>query len=219
MNEKYSSSLSTKRILISLFLFLMIPMLEWIANRWVDNTTLSYTFALNVCSAILIIYDWNLFGIHYNRSKLNIGSTVLYTLLGILCISLWIWFGRSFLNCFFLVPDASSMHEYAFAIPAILIAYSYMLSSTVNISFKCLTDHIDVRSNELLIILICGFLFGFLFTAAFTPLEIGLWIRTYFFNTVLIMFLSYLYNQSGTFFPGILSMGTVILAYILLFIL
>jgi len=38
--------------------------------------------AMNIGISLLIMYDWNLFGIHYNRSKANLFDTLLFTLIG-----------------------------------------------------------------------------------------------------------------------------------------
>ena len=103
------------------------------------------------------------------------------------------------------------MKAFPFAAPAALIATSYVLAVIVNIGFKCLTDHIDVRSNEAAVILVSGFLFGAILTLLYTPFDLDIWIRTYLYNVILTAFLSYLYNQSSSFIPGVLSMGTVLL--------
>ena len=90
----------------------------------------------------------------------------------------------------------------------------------VNISFKCLTDHLDIRDREALIILASGFLFGILYTVVFVPFgDLGLLVRTYLYNVLLICTMSYLYNQSHSFIPGIISFTIImlVLQYITIF--
>ncbi len=215
MSQNSISHLSYKRIIISLLVFLLIPFAERLLDLWVNNPTISYTFVLNLAGCILIIYDWNLFGIHYNRFKAKPGDCILYTIIGLLLVGAWTKFNTSFLGGYTLVPDHETVNEYAFAAPAILIAFTYIHASIYNIAFKCLTDHFDIREKELLIILASGFLFGLIYTLAFIPeFKLDLLVRTYLYHVVLTAILSYLYNQSSTFLTGILSLGTIsLIAY------
>lgn len=211
MSAKTKSTLSTKRILITLLIIFLIPAVERILNIWVQNETLSYTFAFNAAGSALIFYDWNLFGVHYNRSKSNLPVTIIYSIIGILGLLGWVWVGQNFLKAHLLLPDPETIAAYPFAEPAVLIAYSFMQAAVVNIGFKCATDHLSIRTREVLVILISGLLFGGIYTLLFTPLQTVLWITTYLYNVIMIMFLSYLYNQSSSFMPGIISLGTVML--------
>ena len=205
------SRLSIKRIVISLLILVGIPFIEKFVESFTGNETIAFTFAFTLAGWILIIYDWNLFGIHYNRCKEHVGDTILYTLIGFILIGGWAFFNRSFLQGKMLLPDKDTLSKYFFAFPVILLAYSYIQAFIVNICFKCLTDHLDIREKELLIILVSGFSFGLVYTLLFTPFETTLLIQTYLYNVILVCILSYLYNQSSSFIPGILAMGTVYL--------
>ncbi len=217
---KYQSSLSVKRIVISLLIFAMIPAVDYAVFRLTGSRTISRTFALSLSGWALLIYDWNLFGIHYNRAKAAPADTVIYTLVGCVLIGALTWVNQAFLQAYIPLPERPDVHAYLFASPIILIAHSFTLGLVINISFKCLTDHMDIRDREALIILASGFLFGFCYTAAFAPLgDFNLLIRTYLYNVLLISILSYLYNQSNSFIPGLLSFTFVmlILQYFVLF--
>lgn len=213
----YTSRLSKKRIILSIIIFCLIPVISSGLNIFVENTTLSYMFSINLCGTILIIYDWNLFGIHYNRCKANPKDTILYTLIGIILFALWFYSNEIFFHAGIVRSDPNTLLQYGFAAGAILIAYSFMLSCIINISFKCLTDHMDIRSRELLIILVSGLLFGLLYTIVFLPffgleLDLAMFVLRYFFNIIMISILSYLYNQSSSFIPGIISLGIILFA-------
>ena len=209
---KYKSSLSMKRIVISLIIFALIPAVRAGIFRITGNDTIAFTFAVNLAGTCLIVYDWNLFGIHYNRAKSAIFDTAVYTLIGTVLIGGLTMFGRRFLMAYIPLPDPVTVHTYMFALPPIILAYSFVLGTVINISFKCLTDHMDIRDRELLIILASGFLFGLCYTAAFAPLQdMNLLIRTYLYNVLLVSSMSYLYNQSNSFIPGILSFTAIML--------
>jgi hypothetical protein len=206
-----------KRIIISLIIFALIPVCAHVLNLFIHEEDLSMMVSMNVLTSVLIIYDWNLVGIHYNRAKNNIPDTILFFVIGLVLIRLWTWFGMSFLQVRPLLPAAETAVKYPYAVPSLLIAFSYIQAAMVNISFKCITDHLDVRSREIQAILISGILFGLVYTIAFTslPLSMNSLFRTYLYNLVLVAILSYLYNQSNSFIPGILSMGTIYLLLML----
>ena len=213
-----STAMSVKRIVISLLLFFLIPVIRHLLGSWIDNDTLALMFALNFCVWLLITYDWELFGLHWLRTKQNPGDTMLYTVIGSAVIFLWTWFSNKFLHNYLVMPDPSTVHSYYIALPAILIAFSFSLSALVNIEFKCLTDHFKIHAREATMILLSGFLFGLIFTFCFCPLQLSLFIPTYLYNVILISILSYLYNQTHSFIPGILAMGIVFLIWQILII-
>lgn len=186
--------------------------IAFLVEMLTKDKTIAYTFALNLVATLLLMYDWNLFGIHYNRMKEHPHDFILYTILGLILFGGWLTFNQRFLNGFALEPDRTIMQRYAFALPAIAIAFSFSQSLIINIGFKCLTDHFDIREKELLIILASGFLFGLFYTVVFLEtFTLDYFVRTYLYNVILVSFLSYLYNQSSSFLPGLLSLGLVML--------
>jgi hypothetical protein len=197
---------------ISLLIFFLIPIVKTITNQFVHNDTISYTMALNLAGALLIIYDWNLFGIHYNRSKKHLADTMIYMLIGMAVIGLWVYVDLKFLQADILISDPASTKAYLFGSPAIMLAFSFIQGAIINISFKCVTDRMNIQNRELIVILVSGFLFGLIYTIAFlSTFTLDLFIRTYLYNVVLIAILSYLYNQSHSFIPGILSFGIIMI--------
>lgn len=213
MREEYSSSLSIRRILISLALFAMIPLLSRFLNHYIRNETLCTMFALNLGAASLIMYDWNLFGLHWNRFKKHFGESMLWSVIGFAALGLWFYFNQHLLHGSALLPDKETLSRYPLAVPVILAAFSFSQSEVVNMTFKCLTDHFKIQTQEAVVILMSGFLFGLCFTLAEIsyPISLAEFIPSYLYNVVLVTILSYLYNQSGNLMPGILSMGTVYL--------
>ncbi len=210
MKREISSALSLKRIVITLILFFLVPVIQCVIYTLNPNETLSYMFALNLVGAVMMIYNWNLFALHYNRAKKNPGDTLIYTLIGCVFIGLWAWFNSSILRGNVLLPDPAVLKNNIFAAPAVFAAYTVIQAEIVSMSFKCLTDHMKIHSREVIIILVSGFAFGLLYTIAFTPLIPEQFIPAYFFNTILVSMLSYLYNQSGNFISGMLAWSIVL---------
>ena len=99
------SSLSMKRIIISLIIFALIPVCAHVLNLFIHEEDLSMMVSMNVLTSVLIIYDWNLFGIHYNRSKDNLFSTLIYTFIGAIGIYFWIWFCSEYMDVRLLIAD------------------------------------------------------------------------------------------------------------------
>ncbi|MBR2830679.1 MAG: hypothetical protein IKE68_09055, partial [Solobacterium sp.] len=147
---KTSSTLSSARIVLSLLIFAIIPLVHAILKALTGDDTISYTMALNLSACLFVLYDWNLFGVHWNRFRARLGDSLLYTAVGIVLISLWCYVDRHFLSGYMLMPDPAIEHHYFFAFWAIFLAFSFCQALIVNISFKCLTDHMDIRDRELL---------------------------------------------------------------------
>jgi len=172
-------------------------------NLFANQTDLSEAFAINLAGCLLIFYDWNLFGTHYNRSKYNIKTFFVYFLIGAALIGLWLQAGIHFLQSGPVLPDASSLIRFGYGRPMMMIAYSFLQAAVISIGFKVLTDHMDVRRRELQAILISGFLFGLFYTLIFSfPFELTAFVRSLLYNVILTAILSYLYNQSHSFMPG-----------------
>ena len=218
MSKVTFSTLSIKRIVVSLLILIMIPVTAKVVDRFAGLYQLSLAFSVNLWTSVLIIYDWSLFGIHYNRVKRNLGNSLIIAAIGVIVIGIWLWVGRSFLHSSIPIPEGSILRRNGYGRPAMLAAFSFMQAAAVNIGFKCLTDHLDVRSGEIQAILISGFSFGLFLTLLFVslPINIGILVTTYLYNFVLVSILSYLYRESTSFIPGILAMGTVYLVWMLL---
>ncbi|MGM9941750.1 MAG: hypothetical protein ACI32N_07180 [Bulleidia sp.] len=208
--KKINSTLSMKRVVRSLGLFVMIPVCARILNILVRQYDISLMTSFNVLGSILIIYDWNLFGLHYNRAKYNLDDTVLYTSIAYVLILLWTVFSLQTLHCRVIIPSGEVLAEYGYALPAMLVGYSFMEAVSISIGVKCATDHMKVNHNEAQIILTTGILAGiamtFLFIPSLNPLTL---MTTLLYNVILMILLSYFYNQTGSFIPGAMGFALV----------
>ena len=214
MSVHTMSSLSMKRVVITLAMIIAIPFAARLLNTVVMQDDISLMYAFTACACLLLVYDWNLFGIHYNRAKNAPMDTILYTVIGFLLLVAWHMTGYRFLQPSIVLPATRSLIAYGYARPAMLIGYSFSQAVVINIGFKALTDHLDVRSREIQAILISGLLFGLFYTLLFTPFSLALLSRTYLFNLVQTCILSYLYNQSHSFIPGLIGL-TVLYALLM----
>lgn len=206
------SKLSAKRIFISLLIIILIPISAHYLDMLTQIHDISLMCSMNIGISLLIMYDWNLFGIHYNRAKANLFDTLLFTLIGCAGISAVFWISEHFLMASPVLPDPKVMRAYGYARPGMWAAFSFMQAVLVNMGFKVMTDPLKIKTRELQTILLTGLLFPLLFTALFTPFDIVLIARTYLYNFLLVTLLSYMYNQSHSIMPGILSMTIVYLA-------
>ena len=130
MREEYSSSLSIRRILISLAIFAMIPLLSRFLNQYILNETLCTMFALNLGAAALIMYDWNLFGLHWNRFKNHLAESLLWAVIGFAALGLWFFFNQRLLHGSVLLPDKDMMSGFLFGLCFTLAEVSYPISLT-----------------------------------------------------------------------------------------
>lgn len=201
--EKINSTLSTKRVIISLILFACIPFSARILNIFLQQYDISLMISMNVFGSFLVFYDWNLFGLHYNRAKYNLDDTLLYCAIAYVIILIWTIFAIDNLHCRIIVPSSDKLVTYGYARFGMLIAYSFMESTSVSIAVKCATDRLKVSHNELQIILFTGLTAGLALTLLFIPsLNPLTMLTTLLYNVILMILLSYFYNQTGSFIPG-----------------
>ncbi len=217
---KVSSTLSLKRVIRSVILFALIPVCARILNVFVMQYDISLMTSFNIIGSILIFYDWNLFGIHYNRAKYNLDDTTLYTAVAYVLILIWTIFALEKLHCRVVIPSGETLQSYGYARAGMMIAYSFMEATTVSIAVKCATDHMIINRNELQIILLTGLLAGAGMTILFIPsLNPFTLMTTLLYNVILMILLSYFYNQTGSFIPGMLGFALVNLTIMIISIL
>ena len=214
-----TTTMSAKRIVISLAIYLLVPVLRLVLTPITHSETLSLMLALNLSAWILLIYDWELFGLHWNRAKSALADSILYAVIGFIFFFFWTLFNAAYLNGKMLLPDATILHSFPFAIPPVLFAYSISLSVIINISFKCITDRFKVYAREAAMILMSGFVFGLIYTITMTPVRLPFLLQTYLYNMITITALSYLYNQTHSFVPGMAALAAVLLIWQLVFVL
>ncbi|MCF0115141.1 MAG: hypothetical protein HUJ56_07300 [Erysipelotrichaceae bacterium] len=211
--QVYSSTLSLKRIIYTTILFLGIPILSKWINQFIQNETISYTMVINIIGCILVMYNWNLIGIHYNRTKYNLKESLLYFIIGIIGITVWFLFNLAYIKGAVLTPDIATLQTYPAGIPIIFLAYGFVLPILTSMTAKCLTDRLPIKTLELQVIIVTGFAFSLFYVAFYVPIGIASWAQGYVFYTVLFMFISYLYNQSSSLLPGTAAYSLVLIVY------
>lgn len=216
MSEKTVSTLTTKHIVISVALIVAIPLIAALCDRFVSQNAIALMFAVNVCTAALIVYNWELIDRHCRRIRYNLPDTLLFTVIGTAVFGLWTWISLDFLKADLLLPEPLALIGIGYARPGMMAAFSVMEACMVNIGFKNLTDHLDVRNRELQAILFSAVLFGLLMTLLFTELRPLMLISTYLYWLIAVAILSYLYNQSHSIIPGITAVTLVHLAVMIL---
>ncbi|MBQ9328263.1 MAG: hypothetical protein IJ225_06975 [Solobacterium sp.] len=217
MNFEKSTTMSVRRIAVSFGIFLLIPILRFSLWEAIGSDTLALMFALNVSAWLLLLYDWELFALHWNRTKQNFADTVLYTVVGSVVLFFWTWLSNKYFPRTIVLPDPTVFTSDPIAIPGVLFAFSLSLGFILNMEFKCLTDHMKVHAREVAMILFTGFVFGLIYSAAFGPYRWTSLIPTYLYNVILFILLSYLYNQTHSIIPGILSFAIVYLSWMIFF--
>lgn len=204
-----NTKLSKKRVIITLLVFVVTPLLAHVLNLFLSQYDISLMFSLNLCATILIMYNWNLFGIHYNRAKYNFFDTCIYAFVAFILITLWTYLSNRYLRCIVIMPSSLILKRYGYARIGMLIAYSFSEASIINIVEKVSTDHIQIKHRELQVILLSGIAIGILLTLLFLPSKNILTILiTLLYNVVLCTLLSYFYNQSHSFIPGMIGLAS-----------
>lgn len=217
MSNTSLTTLSKKRVMITLAIYILVPVVAHLVNLALQQYDISLMFSLNLAATILIMYNWNLFGVHYNRAKQNISDTFIYSIFAFLIIGSWTYISNYFLKCIVIMPSKNVLIQYGYARIGMLIAYSFSEASIISIVEKVATDHMQVKRRELQVILLSGLMIGLLTTILFLPSKNILTILiTLLYNVILCTLLSYFYNQTHSFIPGILGFAGSNLAFMIL---
>ena len=215
-NTIQKNQIPLSRIVVTMLLFIMIPIGAALMNIVVEHETISLMCSMNIFGALIIMANWDLFNEHFFRSTEKLSDTLFYIVIGVLVIYVLFYIGNHFLQANILVVPRSTLRAYGYARPGMYIAFGIIQPIVVNICFKLMTDRFDIRNKELQSILISGIVFGAIFTIIFSYNHFSVFFQTYLYNLLLISFLAYLYNQSRSFIPGVVSMSIVYLLVMLL---
>ena len=212
MSQKELTTLPLKRVLISLLLFLLCALSWRVFDVFIKEVYISKMISINLFGSILIIYNWPLIELHHERIKDN-SDKYLFFVLNLLFIGILTFISKRIFQAEILIPEDIILVSYGYARPGMYIAFSLIKAFLINISFKCLTDHLDIKQKELQVILVSSLVFGLVLTLAFTPLNISILSRTYLYNILLIAFLSYSYNQTSSLLPGTIALAIIHLLF------
>ena len=208
MTEKNVTTLPLKRVLISLLLFFLAAITWRAFDLLLHEIYISKMISINIFGSLLMIYNWSLIELHHNRIKNN-NDKYLFFVLNVLFIAAVTYFGKVFLNAEILLPPRIILVSYGYARIGMLIGFSFIKAFLINISFKCLTDNLDIKHKELQVILVSSLVFGLLFTLGFTELSISSLFRTYLYNVLIVGFSSYSYNQTTSILPATIALAVV----------
>ncbi len=213
--EKVTTRLPLKTILISILLFILGAISWRIFDIFVDEINISKMISFNIFGSLLIIFNWSLLKIHKERIN-ELNEKYLFFFIDLILIGLLSWLAKSFLDCDLLIPDGLVLKSYGYARIGMLIAFSFIKAFFINISFKCMTDHFDIPNKELQVILISSIIFGLIMTIGFSDLSLSLLARTYLYNLLLTAIMSYSYNQTSSILPGSFALTLVHIIIMLL---
>ncbi len=203
------STLTFKRIIITSVLFFCIPLISYLFDTIISNITISYSLTISIVSFIFIIYNWHLFALHYNRAKKNIGDSIFYTVFGVLVIGLLTFLNQKYIHGYLLLADVETLKKYQAASLLLIFVYSFSFNFSLTIAYKCVVDRIKFAVSTVQVILFSGLFFALLFTIFFVPFNISLMISSFLYYSLLYIFCSYLYNQSGSLIPSIIALTIV----------
>lgn len=206
-----TTTLTFKRIITSLLIFFIVPILSPIIDTVVKDPMISYTLLTNIAGFTLMIINWDLLTIHACRFKSDIKESLFFTIIGALLLGIIFIVNQMFLHAYVPIVNPDSFNSFIlFSVP-ILLAYSFVFSMNYVIAFKCITDRLNIKQAEIATIFLSGFLFSLLFTLFFVPFDVISWLKSYLFYLAITTIISYLYNQTKSFLSGLVALGTILL--------
>ncbi|MCI6271537.1 MAG: hypothetical protein MR601_01175 [Erysipelotrichaceae bacterium] len=204
------SSLTFKRILITSLFYFLTPFFVGLVNKFIDNLTISYTLIFSIVGFFNITYNWDLFALHYNRSKKAIGDTIFFTLVALASMGLLTYLNINYIYGYIIMSDRSTLLTYYGGAPLILIVFCFIFSFNTAITFKCILDRIKISSSTIQLILFSGLMFALLFNITYLPLDINTQVSSFLFYSILYMIFSYIYNQTRSILPSIISLSIIL---------
>ncbi|HCY07197.1 MAG TPA: hypothetical protein DHS57_08150 [Erysipelotrichaceae bacterium] len=207
------STLKISRILITAVLFFTIPTVSKLFNILIEDMTISYCLAISIVAFIFIVYNWDLFALHYNRSKKNIPDTIFYTIVGVVLLGVLTYINQNFIKGYILLCDEATLKNYIGGAPILIISHSFSFSICMMIAYKSIIDRIKIAISTELVILFSGLFFGLLYTIFYVPFDLDLMITSFLYYSIFFIISSYLYNQSGSFIPAMIAI-TLVMAYL-----
>ncbi|NLC96415.1 MAG: hypothetical protein GX675_02465 [Erysipelotrichaceae bacterium] len=205
------STLRFKRIIITSVLFFAIPFISNILDLIISNSTISYTFSISLIAFIFIIYNWDLFALHYNRSKKNIKDTVFYTIVGLILLGTLTFINQSFIHGYLILCDKQTLTRYYGGAFIMIVSHTLSFSLCMMIAYKSTVDRIKLEVSTVQVILFSGLIFALLFSIFYVPLDINLMVSSFLYYSIFFIICSYLYNQCGSFIPAMISITLIFL--------
>ncbi len=204
------TSISIFKIIVTLCAFASIPFIAQLVDLVVNNETLSFTATLHTVNFIIVMLNYNTVEIHVTRVKENFNDFLIFTLIGLVILFGLFYCNEQWFHAGILMPNFDNLVGYELFIPLIYLAYSYAFSSCFVFTFKCFTDRFQVKSNELVIILVSGFSYGLLVSLLMVALTSTSLALNFIFYFIVSTLSAYTYNQSRSLIPMMIAYGTVL---------
>lgn len=206
-----SSTLSIKHIIITFCFFLIVPILTPILNMVIHNEAISYTFTLNLAGLLILIKNWNLISLHAERLKEEKHEAFFFFGIGLVALTVLLIINQMFLKAFASIIIPAQVYPFSFFNLIFFLTYSFIFALIYVVTFKCVTDRLNLKNAELVVILMSGFIFSLIFMICYIPFNLIEWLKGYLLYFLVTSVISYLYNQTRSILPGMLSLGTALL--------
>ncbi len=205
-----STTLSIKRIIITVCYFLIVPIVTPLLNMIINNELVSYTFAVNLSGLLILIQNWDLLALHAKRLKEDVKESIFFFFVGIILITGLFYLNSLYLHAFVPIIDIEQAQAFSLFNGIFFLAHSFVFALIYVVTFKCVTDRLKLKHAEIVVILLSGFLFALLFTVTYIPFDLIAWLKGYLFYFVITLVISYLYNQTRSFLPGMIGLAVAL---------
>ncbi len=211
-----STNLSVIQILITLILFFGWPYVATLLAGQLENFTIAATFTIHTITLILVVMNFHVFELHYRRIQNKKKETLLFIVVGFILSCAVTIINELFSKGFIFTPELATLKQYSFFYITIILAYTLCYAICFGITFKCFTDRFKVRIGEKAVILGSGLLFGFFVAITQQGLEWPLLLYSFGYNFLISLITAYLYNQTNSILPMIISFSLTLFLNILL---
>lgn len=215
---KHKTNTSYVQIIFSLLLFFSFFQLERFLTVMTLSKTISITVLLNTFMLIILLFNYKLIMNHFHRFFDALKENIFYTLIGCIMVGLLFVIDYLFLKSGFPVVEKAIVFAYPFFFPFIFFAFCCSTSFCCCTALKLFTDRLHLGKQEKYIILLSGILFGLLTALCELPLPWLQIIRNFALYTSIGIIAAYLYNQTSSIFPMMISFSFVLFIYNLMLV-
>lgn len=204
-----STSLTISHILITFFSYICLGMTYTISRLYNTDLTIFINFLLTGVGLFNIIFNWDLFALHYNRMKKNLADCTFFVFISIIIIGLLFFMNHTLIHAFVLKPSQEIIQNFKFLYIIFIVNYSFIFSFISLITFKCVIDPLT-KMPVITRFMLSGLLFSLIFCISFVGFSPTQFLLSFVFYSFLYAYFSYTYHQTRSVFPVMIAYAVVL---------
>lgn len=208
MNQSYK--INFFNFSISILTFFMLPLSIPTLISFTNNLTISYALIFSLQALIIITINYKMIEVHFKRFLKN-KENIIFILFGIVLFTSVLLLNMNLIKGYLPSIDFFTLKRFFLFSPFIVISFTIFFPISYCVTYKILTDKIEIANIEILIIFLTSLVFGALVSLTYVPFSVDGFLRSFLFYSFISGVLSYLYNQTNSLTTSYISFAIVLL--------